>query len=228
MYKPEYEWIQAPRTWFNSVVFNSLRLHELQHARLPCTSPTPRACLNTCPSSEWCHPTISSSVSPSPPAFKSFPASGAFLMGLLFSSGCLSTGVSASASVLPINIQGQFPLGLTGLISLQSKGLSRVFFSTTIWKHKFLGRQPSWWSNSHIHTWLLEKLWLWLYRLLSAVGEVMSLLFNMLSRFVITFLPRSKNLLILWLQPPSTVILEPKKIKSVTVSTFFLLFAIKW
>ena len=117
-----------------------------------------------------------------------------------------------------MNIQGWFPLGLTGFISLQSKGLSRVFSNTIVQKHQFFGAQPSLWSNSHIHTWLLKKtiaLTVWTF-----VGKVMSLLFNTLFRFAIAFPPRSKCLLISWLQSLSTVILEPKKIKSVTVFTF--------
>ena len=115
-----------------------------------------------------------------------------------------------------MNIQCWFPLGLTGWISLQSKGFSRIFSNTTVQKHQFFGGQPSLWSNLHIHTWLQSiALTRWTF-----VGKVMSLLFNTLSRFVIAILPRSKYLLILWLQSPSTVILEPKKIKSVTVSTF--------
>ena len=134
----------------------------------------------------------------------------------LFVSGGQSTGPSASASVLPMNIQGWFPFGLTELISLLSKGLSRVFSSTTIQKHQFFGTQLSLWSNSHICTWLLEKPKLWQYGPLSAK----SLLFNMLSAFVTAFLLRSKHLLILCLQPLSAVIFEPKKIKSVTVSVF--------
>ena len=121
-----------------------------------------------------------------------------------------------------MNIQDWFPLELTGLIFLQSKGLSGVFSSTTIWKHQFFTTQPSLWFNSHIRTWLLGKkkkqtiaLTIWTF-----VGKLMSLLFNTLSRFVIAFLPRSKRLLISWLQSPSAVILEPKKRKSVTASTF--------
>ena len=105
----------------HSVVSNSLRLHGLQHARLPCPSPTPGACSNSCPLSRWCHPTTSSSVVPFFFCLQSFPASGSFPMGQLFASGGQSTGVSASASVLPVNIQDQFPLGLSDLISLQSK-----------------------------------------------------------------------------------------------------------
>jgi len=110
----------------HSVVSNSLRLYQLQHARLPCPLPTPRACSNSCPSSQWCHPTISSSVVHFSYHLQSFPASGSFPMSWLLTSGGLSTGASASASVLSVNIQDWFPLGLTGWISLLSKGLSRV------------------------------------------------------------------------------------------------------
>ena len=116
---------------------NSLRPHGLQHARLPCPPPTPRACSNSCPFSQWCHPTISSPVIPFSSCLQSFPASGAFPRSQFFTSGGQSIGVSASESVLPMNIQGWFPLGLTGLISLQSKGLSRVFSNTMVWKHQF-------------------------------------------------------------------------------------------
>ena len=165
----------------------------------------------------WCHPTISSSVIPFS-CLQSFPASGSFPMSQFFISGGQSNGVTASASVLPVNIQSWFPLGWTGWISLQSKGLSRVFSNTTVQKHQFFGAQLSLYSNSHIHTWLLEKPQLWLDGPLS-VGKVMSLLFNMLSRLVKTFLPRNKCLLISWLQSTSAVILETKKIKYVTVST---------
>ena len=140
----------------------------LQHARLPCPSPTPGACSNSCPSSQWCHPTISSSVIPFSSCPQSFPASGSFLISQLFASGSQSIGVSASASVLPKNTQDWFPLGLIGLTPLQSKGLSRVFSNTIVQKHQFFGTQPSLWSNSHIHTWLLEKPQLWLDGPLSA------------------------------------------------------------
>ena len=122
---------------------NSLQLHGLQHARLPCPFPSPGACSNSCPLSQWCHPTILSSVIPFSSCLQSFPASGSFPMSQFFPSGGQSTGASASASVLPINIQGWFPLDLTGLISLLSKRLSRVFSSTTVPKHQFLGTQPS-------------------------------------------------------------------------------------
>ena len=123
----------------------------LQHTRLPCPSLTPGVCSNSCPLSWWCHPTISCS-----PAFfslRTFSASGSFPMSQLFA----ASSIGASASVLPMNIQGWSPLGLTGWISLLSKRLSRVFSNTTIWKHQFLGTQPSLWSNSDTHTWLLEK-----------------------------------------------------------------------
>ena len=120
-----------------SVLSDSLRLHWLQHARLPCLSPTPRACSNSCPSSWWCHPTISSSVIPFCSCLQSFPASGHFPMSQFFTSCGQSIGASASASVLSTNIQDWFPLGLTGWISLQAKGLSRVFSNATVQKHQF-------------------------------------------------------------------------------------------
>ena len=138
-----------------SVVSNSLRLYGLQHFRLPCPLLSPKACSGSCPSSQWRHPTILSSVVCFSSCLQSFPASASFLMSWLITPGGQSIGASASASVLPMNIQGWFPLGLTGLISLQSKGLSRVFCNTTVQKHQFFG--ASLWSNSHIHTWLLEK-----------------------------------------------------------------------
>ena len=131
--------------------------HGLQHARLPCPSSTPRVCSNSYPSSQWCHPTISSSVVPFSSCLQSFPASGSFPRSQSFPSGGQSIRGSASALVLPMNIQDWFPLGLTGLISLQSKGLSRVFSNTTVQKHQFFGAQPSSQSNSHIHTWPQEK-----------------------------------------------------------------------
>ena len=139
------------------VVSYSLWPHRLQHSRLPCPSPTPGAYSNSCPSSQWCHPMISSSVIPVFSCLQSFSASGSFLVSQFFESGGQSIGVSASASVLPVNIQDWFPLGLIGWISLQSKGLSRVFSNTTVQKHLFFGSQLSLQSNSHIHTWLLEK-----------------------------------------------------------------------
>ena len=114
-------------------------------------------CSNSCPSSRWCHPTISSSVAPFSSCLESFPASGSFLRIQLFTSDGQSTGASASASVLLINSQDWSPLGLTNLISLQFKGLSRIFSNTTVQKHQFFSMQPFLWSSSYIHTWLLEK-----------------------------------------------------------------------
>ena len=154
----------SPRKWnansvyFNcSVFFDSLRPCGLQHARLPCLSPTLRAWSNSCPSSRWCHPTISfSAISFS--CLQSFPASGSFPVSQLFASGGQSIGASPSASVLPMNIQGWFPLGWTGWISLQStRRLLRVLFNTTIQKYQFFSAQPSLLSTSHICMWLLEK-----------------------------------------------------------------------
>ena len=170
---------------------NSLQPHGLQHARLPYPSPPPRACSNSCPSSQWCHPTISSSVIPFSSCLQSFPASGSFPVSQLFASGGQRIEVSASASVLPVNVQDWFPIGWAGWISLQSKGLSRVFSSTTVQKHNsstlslFYGL-----SVTSIHNcWKTTVL-----TLQSFVSKVMSLLFNMLSRLVIDFLPSSKCL----------------------------------
>ena len=144
--------------WFShSVVYDFLPPHGLQHARPPCPSPTLRAYSNSCPLSQWCHPTISSSVVTFSFCLQSFPASGSFPVSQFFSLSGQSIGVSALASVLPMNIQGWFLLGLTGLISLQSKGLWRVFSNTTVQKHQFFGAQSSL-SNYNVHTWLLEKL----------------------------------------------------------------------
>ena len=124
------------------VMSGSLLPHGLQHARLPCPSPSPRACSNSCPLSQWCHPTISSSVVPFSSCLQSFPASGSFPVSQVFTSGGQSTGVSSSASVFPMNIRDWFPLGWTGWISLLSKGLSRVFSNTTVQKHQFFSTQP--------------------------------------------------------------------------------------
>ena len=140
-----------------SVVFNSLRPRGLQHTRPPCPSPTPGANSNSCPLSWWWYPTISSSVIPFSSCLQSFPASGSFQTIQFFTSGGQSIGVSASASVLQMNIQDWFPLGCTDWISLQSKGLSRVFSNTRAQKHQFFSAQLSSQSNSHIHTWPLEK-----------------------------------------------------------------------
>ena len=126
---------------FSRSVLYSLRPHGLQHTRLPCPSPTPGACSNSYPLSLWCRPTISFSVIPFFSGLQSFPASGSFLVSQFFTSGGQSIGVSASASVLPMNIQDWFPVEWTDWISLQSKGLSRVFSNTTVQKHQFFGGQ---------------------------------------------------------------------------------------
>ena len=147
----------AHQLFICSVLSDSLRPHGLQHARPPCPSPTPGVCSNSCPLSWWCHPTISSSVIPFSSHLQSFPASGSFPMSWLFTWGGPSIGVSALVSFLPKNTQDWSPLEWTGWISLQSKGLSRVFSNTTVQKHQFFGTQPSSQSNSHIHTWPLEK-----------------------------------------------------------------------
>ena len=174
---------------------------------------------------EWCHPTISSSVVPSSSCLQSFPASASFPVSQFFTSGGQSIGASASTSILPRNIQDWFPLGLIGLISLQSRGLSRVFSNTSS-KASILQHSAFfvvWLSHPYMTTGKTIALTRQIF-----VGKVMSLLFNMLSSLVITFLPRSKRLLISWLQPPSAVILEPKKIESVSVSLILHVFAMKW
>ena len=145
-----------------SVVSNSLWPHELQHARPPCQSPTPGVHSDPCPSNQWCHPASSSSVVPFSSCPQSLPASESFPMSQHFAWGGQSTGVSALASFLPKKFQGWSPSEWTGWISLQSKGLSRVFFNTTVQKRQFFGAQPSSQSNSHIHTWPLEKPQPWL------------------------------------------------------------------
>ena len=201
---------------YSSVQFSSvtqlcptLQPHESQHARPPCPSPTPRIHSDSCPSSQWCHPDISSSVVPFSSCPQSLPGSESFPMSQLFAWGGQNTGVSALASVLPMNTQDWSPLEWTGWISLQSKGLSRVFSNTTVQKHQFFSAQLSLQSNFHIHTWPLGKTITLPRR--TFVDKVMSLLFNTLSRLVIIFLPRSKRLLISWLHSPSAVILEPAK-----------------
>ena len=141
-----------------SVVSNSLQLHGLQHVRLLCPSLSLGVCSNSCPLCQWCHPTISFSVAHLFSCLQLFPASGSFLISRLLTSSGQSIRTSASAFVLPVNIQGWFPLRLTDLISLQSEGLSRIFSSTTVWKHQFFGAQPCLWSDSHICTWLLESI----------------------------------------------------------------------
>ena len=150
---PLYHSVQFSR----SVASDSLRPHELQHARPPCPSPTPRVHSDSCASSRWCHPAISSSVVPFSSCPQSLPASESFPVSQLFTWDGQSTGVSALASFLPMNTQDWSPLEWTGWMSLQSKGLSRVFSNTTVQKHQFFSTQPSSESNSHIHTWPLEK-----------------------------------------------------------------------
>ena len=141
----------------HSIVSDSLWPHESQHARPPCPSLTPEVYSNSCPSSWWCHPAILSSVIPFSSCPQSLQASGSFPMSQLFTGGGQSIGVSASTSVLPMNTQDLSPLGWTGCISLQSKGLSRVFSNTTVQQHQFFSTQLSSQSNPHIHMWPLEK-----------------------------------------------------------------------
>ena len=199
---------------------DSLWPHGLQHSRLPCPSTTPGACSNSSPWSRWCHPTISSSVVPFSSRLQSFPASGSFPRSQFFTSGGQSIRTSASASVLNINIQDWFPLGLTGWLSLQSKGLSRVFSNTTVlWLSAFFIVQLS-------HTYMTTRKTIALTRW-TFVSKVMSLLFNMLSRLAISFLPRSKHLLVSCLQLTSAMILEPPKIKSLFPLCPHI-FAMKW
>ena len=219
------------KTWFNislytlqqkhlisvqfshSVVSNSLQPYELQHTRPPCPSPTPGVHPNPCLLSRWCHPTISFSVVPFSSCPQSFPESDSFPMSQLFESGGQSIGVSASTSVLPMNTQIWSPLGWTGWISLQSKGLKSLLqhhsSKASILRHSacFIVQL----SHPYMTTGKTIALTKWTF-----VDKVMSLLFNM----VITFLPRSKCLLISWLQSPSAVIVEPRKIYSATVHCF--------
>ena len=150
------------------VVCDSLWLHRLQHARPPWPSPSPEVFPSSCPLHWWCHPATSSSDTLFSFCPQSFPASRTFPMSRLFPSNDQNTGASASASILPTSIHGWFPLRLTGLISLLSKGLSRVFFSTTVLRHQFFGVLPSLRSSSHNHTWPLGRLSPWQYWPLSA------------------------------------------------------------
>ena len=191
----------------HSLMPDSLRPRGPQHARPPCLSPTPGVHSNSCPLSQWCHPTISSSVVPFSSRLQSFPALGSSPVSQFFSSGGQSIGVSASASVLPMNTQDWSPLGWTGWISLQSKGLARVFSNITVQKHQssvlsFLYSptltfiHDNWKDHSFDYTDLCRQCLCF---------------FNMPSRLVIAFLPKSKHLLISWLQSPSTVIWEPNR-----------------
>ena len=193
-----------------SVMSDFLQPHESQHARPPCPSPTPGVYSNSCPSSRWCHPAISFSVVPFSSCPQSLPASGSFPMSQIFTWGGQSIGVSALASVLPMNTQGWFPLGWTGWISLQSKGLSRAFSNHSSKASIF--QCSAFFTVQLSHPYMTTGKTIALTRR-TFVGKVMNLLFNMLSRLVITFPPRSKRLLVSWLQSPSAVILEPPKIK---------------
>ena len=207
-------WWHYASQFNRSVVSDSLWLHGLWHTRLPCPSPTPGACSNSCPSSWWCHPTISSSIIPFSSRLQSFPASRSFPVSQFFTSGGQSIGVSASISVLPMNIQDWFPVGLVGSPCCpgdSQESSPTPQFKTSIPQHSgFFIIQL---SHSHMTTGKTIALTRWTF-----LGKVMSLLFNMLPRLVITFLPRGKHLLVSWLQSPSAVILESKE-KSVTVST---------
>ena len=177
---------------------NSFWPHGLQHTRLLCPPLSPRVCSNSCPLSQWSYLTISYSAAPFSFCLQSFPASGSFSVSQLFTSGGQDTGASVSATVLPMNIQGLFPLGLTCFISLLSKGLSKVFFSTTVQKRQFFGAQPSLRSKlSHPYTNTGKTK---ASTISTFVSKMMILLFNTLSRFLTVFLPRSKNLLISRLQ----------------------------
>ena len=207
-----------------TVVSESLRHHGLQHTRLPCPGPTPRACSNSCPSSQWCHPTISFLVAPFSSCLQIFPASGSCPMSQFFISGGQSIEVSALVSVLPMNIQDWFSLWLTGspysprdsqessptpqFTSINSSALSFLHGPTLTaihyyWKnHSFDQTELSWQNNVSV--------------------------FNMLSRLAITFLPRIKCPLISWLQSPSAMVLEPQKIVYQLFPLFHHLFAMKW
>ena len=182
---------------------DSLWLHGLQHARPPCPSPTPRVYPNSCPLSQWCHLTISSSGIPFS-CLQSFPTSGSFQMSQLFASGGQSIGVSVSTSVLPMNTQDWFPLGWTGWISQESSPTPQ-FKASILWCSTFFIVQLS-------HPYMTTRKTIALTGQ-TFVDKVTSLLFNMLSRLVIIFLSRSKRLLISWLQSPLAVILWPPQNK---------------
>ena len=190
---------------------DSLWPREPQHARPPGLSPTPGVYSNSCPLSRWCHLTISSSISPFSSCLQSFPASGSFQMSQFLASGGWSIRVSAAVPALPVNTQDWSPLGLTGWISKDTQESSpKQFKSISSSVFSFLNSL----TLTSIHDYgKNHSLTRWIF-----VGKVMSLLFNMLSSLVIAFIPRSKHLLISWLQSPSAVILEPKKIKSEAVS----------
>ena len=198
----------------HSVVSYSLWPHGLQHTRPPCPSPTPWVYSNSCPLSWLCHPTIPFSGVPFSSCLQFFPVSESLQMSQLFKSDGQSIGISASASVLPMNIQDWFPLGWTGWISFMAKGLSRVpHHGSKALTLSFLYFFIVQLSNPYMSIGKTKALTRQTF-----VDKVMSLLFNKLSGLVVTFLPKSKCLLISWLQSPSAVILEPKKVKYLTVS----------
>ena len=207
------------------VMSDSLWPHGLHHSRLPCPSPSLGDWSNSCPSSQWCHPTISFSIFPFSPCLQFLPASGSLTTSWLFASGGQSIGVSAFASVLPMNTQDWSPLGWTGGSPCsprdsQKSSPTPQFKSIILQCSDFFMVQL---SHSYMTTGKTTAL-----TRQTSVGKVMSLLFNKLPSFIIAFLPRSKYLLIPWLQSPSAVILEPKKEKSVTFSLIPHLFAMKW
>ena len=192
-----------------SFMSNSLQPHGLQHARLPCPSPSPGVDSNSCLLNWWCHPTISSSIVPFFSHLQSFSASGSIPVSQFFTSGGQSIGASASASVLPMNIQGWFPLGSDWLVLLAVQGTLKSLLQHHSSKASVL-RCLAFFIVQLSHLYMTTGKTIAL-TILAFVGKVMSLLFNMLSRFVIAFLPRSRCLLISCLQSPSTVILESKK-----------------
>ena len=200
----------------HSVVSDSLWPHEPQHARPPCPSPAPEVHPNPCPLSQWCHPTFLSSVIPFSSCLQSFPESGYFQMSQLFASGGQSIGVSASTSVLPMNT-GLISFRMDWLDPLTVQGAVKSFLQHHSSKASIL-QHSAFFILQLSHPHMTTRKTIALTRR-TFVDKVMSLLFDMLSRLVITFLPRSKRLFISWLQSPSAVILEPRKIKSATVST---------
>ena len=217
-----WSFVHIKRMLFSSVQFSHsvmssfLWPHGLQHSRFPCPSPAPGACSNSCPLSQWCHPTISSSVIPFSSRLQSLPPSGSFRMSQFFTSGGHSIGVSASTSVLPMSMQDWFPLGLSGLILPAVQGMLKSLLQHHSSKTSVLrGSAFLLVQFSHPYMTIGETIALTIQ---TFVNKGMSLLFNMLSRLVIAFLQRSKHFLISWLQSLSSVILEPKRIKSITVS----------
>ena len=205
-----------------SVVSDSLQAHESQHARPPCPSQTPGVHSNSRPSSQWCHPAISSSGVPFSSCPQSLPVSGSFPMSQLFTWGGQSTGVSALASFLPKNTQGWSPLAMDWLDLLEVQGTRKSLLQHHSSKASILQRS-AFFTVQLSHPYMTTGKTITLTRQ-TFVGKVTSLLLNMLSRLIITFLPRSKRLLISWLQSPSAVILEPKKIKSDSFRCFPIYF----